>query len=194
MIPKSRLRAEKLLERLQQHPLEKQKKDELICKTITLLPEFQKSSVVLLFAPIHNEVDLTSLFQLNKKFVLPRVHKKNLALYYVKNPEDTEKGIFHIPEPKKHLPRASFESIGLALVPGIVFDCHGHRIGYGKGFYDRLFRQLKCFKIGVAYGFQIVDNIPWEHHDIPMDMLVTEQSVIHTTHIAACSLGSHLDT
>lgn len=68
-------------------------------------------------------------------------------------------------------------AIDLALVPGIAFDKNGHRIGYGKGYYDGLMTQLKCPKFALAYELQIVDNIPAQKHDIPVDGILTENTV-----------------
>ena len=181
---KAKLRSEKLLERLNHHPTEKKKKDEQILQKLLMLPEFQHARTVLLYLPIHGEVDLRELFarknhKLNKKFILPRVKdEKTLHLYHVSNLDEVEVGRYKIMEPKTHLKQANPEEIDLAIVPGIVFAENGHRIGYGKGFYDRLLKKINTPKIGVAYHFQIVENIPGEVHDTPMDMIITEQKTI----------------
>lgn len=179
---KTRLRSEKMLERLNHHPEKKKLKDDCITKKLSQLAEFKKAGTILFYLPIHGEVDLRALFgkfALNKKFILPRVKdEKTLHLFHIDNLEDTEPGSFKIPEPKLHLPGAAASEIELALVPGIAFGKNGHRIGYGKGFYDRLLKKLGCPKIGIAYDFQMVENIPAERHDTPMDIIVTEKRIL----------------
>lgn len=190
---KSQIRQQKLLERLNHHPDTKKTKDLEIIKKITKTPEFKKANTILIYLPIKGEVDLSYLLKkpataplLNKKFVLPRVVPKmakkegKMDLYYVKKIEkDTIKGSFNILEPKSHLKITGPKDLDLAIIPGIAFSMDGHRIGYGKGFYDRLLKKTKCPKFGVAYDFQIVDNVPGEKHDIKMDIIITDKKIYH---------------
>jgi 5-formyltetrahydrofolate cyclo-ligase len=178
---KVKLRSQKLLERINHRKSEKSAKDKKIIIKITELPEIKKARRILFYLPIHGEVDLEPLFNKlrKRKFILPRVKdEKTLHLYYVENLEEVEKGSFNIREPKLHLKRAKPSEVEIVLVPGVVFAKNGHRIGYGKGFYDRLLKKTKALKIGIAYEFQIVENIPGEPHDTPMDMIVTEKKII----------------
>jgi 5-formyltetrahydrofolate cyclo-ligase len=62
----------------------------------------------------------------------------------------------------------------------VAFDIHGHRLGYGKGYYDRLLKKIKGLKVGLAYDFQIVDKLPVEPHDIPVDLIITPTRIINT--------------
>lgn len=59
------------------------------------------------------------------------------------------------------------------VVPAVAYDRRGNRLGRGKGFYDRLLGSTRATKIGVAYEFQIVDEIPTEPHDVPMDIIIS---------------------
>ena len=79
---------------------------------------------------------------------------------------------FGIPEPvEKHPVRA--EDVTLWIVPGLAFAKDGARLGYGGGFYDRFFSAAPgAPKIGVAYPFQIVPEIPLAPHDVPVDSVV----------------------
>ncbi len=135
----------------------------------------------MVYYPIHNEVNLIDLIKesADKRFIFPKVLKQNkLSLFYVKDIKHLTPGKFCIPEPTTICCRAKSAEIDLILVPGIVFDQSGHRIGFGKGYYDRLLKDVTCPKIGVAYDFQIVKNIPSEKHDIPMDIIVTNKSIL----------------
>ena len=62
----------------------------------------------------------------------------------------------------------------LIIVPAVAYDRQGNRIGRGKGYYDRLLSRTKALRIGVAYDFQLVDEIEAEPHDIPVDIVITE--------------------
>jgi 5-formyltetrahydrofolate cyclo-ligase len=178
---KQKIRSEVLLKRLQHHRGQKNKKDTKILAKLLQMAEIKKARSILFYLPIHGEVNLHELFEklkARKKFILPRVkNESTLHLYYIQNLKDVEKGSFNIMEPKLHLKRAALKDVGVALVPGVVFAKNGHRIGYGKGFYDRLLKKLRIPKIGVAYEFQIVENIEGQSHDTPMDMIVTEKKV-----------------
>lgn len=68
-----------------------------------------------------------------------------------------------------------------AIVPGVVFDINGNRIGFGAGYYDKFFAlHDSVLKIGLCYEFQLINEIHSESHDIKMDIIVTEKRIIHT--------------
>lgn len=70
--------------------------------------------------------------------------------------------------------------IDAVVVPGIAFDRHGHRLGYGGGHFDRLLSRLRpgTFVVGVAFDAQLVDAVPVEDHDVPVDAVVTESCTV----------------
>lgn len=72
------------------------------------------------------------------------------------------------------------ESFDVIIVPGCVYDVNKNRMGYGGGFYDKYLAvtSRNCIKIGVCYDFQVIDQIPHDAHDIPLDSLVTEKRII----------------
>lgn len=111
-----------------------------------------------------------------KKFYLPRVNGVNLEIL----PYDEsrlELGAFHIEEPTGN-DTVSEDEIELIIVPAVAFDRKRNRLGRGKGFYDRLLKLTRATKIGIGYNFQIVDEIPVEEHDIPMDFVITQIGII----------------
>ena len=63
----------------------------------------------------------------------------------------------------------------LIMVPLVAFDKHLNRIGYGKGYYDRFLERTRACRIGVCFSSQIVESVPMEDHDIPMQGLVSEK-------------------
>lgn len=111
-----------------------------------------------------------------KRFYLPRVNGVDLEVLPY---EETrlELGSFHIEEPTGNDVTDPME-IELVVVPAVAYDRKGRRLGRGKGFYDRFLQHTKATKIGVGYDFQLVDELPAEPHDVPMDMIITQQTTI----------------
>lgn len=111
-----------------------------------------------------------------KNFFLPRVNGVNLdILPYV--PDSVHTGAYDIEEPDGEDiidPRI----LDMIVVPAVAYDKSGNRLGRGKGFYDRLLASTRATTVGVAYDFQLFDELPTEPHDIPVDMVITQTSVI----------------
>lgn len=111
-----------------------------------------------------------------KNLYLPRVNGVNLDIL----PYDATRlkhGSFDIEEPCGD-DTVNPSILDLIIVPAVAFDKDGNRLGRGKGFYDRLLNHTKAVKIGVAYDFQLVDEIPVEPHDIPVDRVITPMTEI----------------
>jgi len=73
----------------------------------------------------------------------------------------------------------NIEEIDLVIVPGVVFDKNLNRIGFGKGYYDKILNRLKpsAKKVALAHDFQVLEDIPAEEHDVKMDMIITEKNI-----------------
>lgn len=180
---KEEIREKMLYKRTSLAPSERSAKSEQIIQTLEQLPEFQQAKNIMLYIAIHGEVDLEALFDKykeEKNFILPRVERENSALhlFHVKSLDDLTKGSFSISEPKEGLEQIEPEQLNLVIVPGVAYATDGHRIGYGGGFYDRLLKKLTCPKIGVAYEFQIIENVHGEEHDESVDLIVTETNTL----------------
>lgn len=67
---------------------------------------------------------------------------------------------------------------GVILIPGIAFGHQGARLGRGKGFYDRYLSHYRGIKIGICFSDQLIETVPSEEHDIPMDFIVTDKEII----------------
>lgn len=111
-----------------------------------------------------------------KRFFLPRVNGVNLEILPYERTR-MELGSFHIEEPTGD-DVIDPEEIELIIVPAVAYDRRGNRLGRGKGFYDRLLKTTKATKIGVGYDFQLVDELPTEEHDVPVDFVITQSAVI----------------
>lgn len=111
-----------------------------------------------------------------KKFYLPRVNGVDLEVLPYEESR-LELGSFHIEEPTgKDVTDPS--EIELVVVPAVAYDRKGRRLGRGKGFYDRFLQHTRATKIGVGYEFQLLEELPSEPHDIPMDMVITQHTTI----------------
>lgn len=148
---------------------------EHILKKLEEIPAFQLSKTILLYHSLKDEVN-THLFiekwSAYKTIVLPVVKGDELDLRYYTSSQETTIGSFGITEPQGPLLR-NYDEIDLAIIPGVAFDLNNHRLGRGKGFYDRLLPQIKATKIGICFPFQLVSEIPTEANDIDMDLVLT---------------------
>ena len=86
---------------------------------------------------------------------------------------DIATGKFGISEPRPECETIPLDQFDLVLVPGLAFDPGGNRLGRGRGFYDRILAAASGVKCGVAYDFQLLEKIPVEPHDAPVNFIFT---------------------
>lgn len=122
---------------------------------------------------------IKELWKQGKKVVVPitDIESGTLSLSYISSMDDMTKGAYSILEPKT-VHTADETNIDVILVPGLAFDRNGGRMGFGKGYYDRLLENSKAVKIGLCYDFQILEKIPTESHDVPMNFIITEKEIL----------------
>ena len=107
-----------------------------------------------------------------KTVLLPKVlDDERMELRRYTGPQDLREGAFHIMEPVG-APFTEFLQIDVALIPGMAFDAQGHRLGRGKGYYDRLLTSVGCKTLGVCFDFQKVREVPIGEHDVPVDEVI----------------------
>ncbi len=152
-----------------------------ITRKVLLLPEFRKAKSVLFYYPHKNEVDVRFLIKEtlreNKKFVfLPKVSGQRIIPIKITSLVSLKRGFSGIKEPEGV--EYSPDVIDLVFVPGVAFDIHGYRLGYGGGFYDRFLSETRAYKVGLAYDFQVVRELPVGKHDVPLDIIVTPTRII----------------
>lgn len=100
------------------------------------------------------------------------VKNTELVIKPYSSSKELQQGVFAIQEPRTDS-EVSLSDIDLIIVPGVAFDELGHRLGRGKGYYDRLLQHTTTTKIALAYSEQIYESIPTELHDIKMDIVVS---------------------
>ena len=158
-----------------------QEKSRMIYEKITALPEFLDADCFFAYMDFKKEVMTRDLIekalQMGKTVAVPRVEGDDMVYYEIKDFSTLKSGYFGIMEPDGG--KVCTREEGFLLVPGVAFDPARHRVGYGKGFYDRYLEQHPAFyKAAVAFSFQIVDHIETESYDLKPDCIITEQAVL----------------
>lgn len=109
-----------------------------------------------------------------KRVAAPKVEGKELQFYYLEEDTKLQTGAFGILEPVNA--QAADEPTALVLLPGLAFDRAGYRLGYGGGYYDRfLAREPDHPTVALCYGFQLLDRLPTEPHDIPAAAVIAAE-------------------
>lgn len=157
-------------------PEEKLRRSRLIMEQVQQLPAFRKAKVVLLYWSMADEVqthDFVEKWYRDKVLLLPCVDGDDLVLRQYTGPECLVAGEqFGIGEPTGPV-WDNLDSVELIVVPGVAFDRRNNRMGRGRGFYDRMLKSTpNAIKIGIAYRFQVLDEIPVEAFDVPMDLVI----------------------
>ncbi len=145
-----------------------------------LEPQLQSAHTILFFAPLADELDVWPLLEklLATKRICALPAFDAATQFYsarrVRNLEtDIVTGKFGVSEPLAICEEIPLNHFDLALVPGVAFDSHGNRLGRGRGFYDRILALASGVKCGVAYDFQLLEEIPIEPHDAMVDFIFT---------------------
>lgn len=134
----------------------------------------------LFYCNFGNEIETESLFNYlhkrGKKIYLPRMCSEEIFIGRYEGREFLKTCNLGIKEPASLTDEP--EQIDVAIVPALVFDKKCNRIGFGKGYYDKLLKNyLFDLKVGFAYDFQIVERIETEEHDVPLDVVITEKNI-----------------
>lgn len=160
-------------------PAEKQRQANSVFHDIECLKQFKDAKVVLLYHSLPDELPTHSVIEQwchTKTVLLPRVDGEHLRLYRY-SPTLMVHGSYNISEPSMSCQEYSISDVDLAIIPAMAFDSKGHRLGRGKGFYDRLLAGSSVKKIGVAFNSQIVKSVPADAFDVSMDIVITDKSL-----------------
>lgn len=150
-----------------------------VFSTLEQMAAFTLADHILMYHSLPDELSTHRFLEKwhdKKRFYLPRVNGVDLDIL----PYDrtrTHLGAFHIEEPDGD-DTVDISAMDLVIVPAVAYDHNGNRVGRGKGFYDRLLRECRAMKIGVAYDFQLFDEIDTEDHDVSVDIVVTQNRTL----------------
>ena len=186
---KALIRREILPRRRSLSDLEVRDKSNVILNSLCALETWNTATQVLLYLPINNEVDTGPLlyraWKEGKTTLLPccRPDEPGIMDFFIVEHEGQLKpGYCNIPEPDSScctlVPQCRPD---LAVIPGVGFDRAGYRLGYGGGYYDRFLAGRtpgRTLVAGLGYALQIIDTLPRDPWDMPMDMVITETGII----------------
>jgi 5-formyltetrahydrofolate cyclo-ligase len=153
------------------------------------LPEMKRWSTLFVYVNFRSELETLELIRLclsqGKRVAVPLVDASTVSMIplLIQDPEkDLVSGYYGIPEPDpQKSPRVAPREIDAAVIPGSVFDIQGGRLGYGGGYYDRFLVNdaPQAKRIGLAFEMQVVEKVPVEPHDQPLDILITEKGIVN---------------
>ncbi|WP_027108946.1 5-formyltetrahydrofolate cyclo-ligase [Lacticigenium naphthae] len=116
-----------------------------------------------------------------KKVAVPKTvpQSKKLEFYLIEDFSQTEKGFYQLIEPlPEKTEKISKQNIDLLIVPGVIYNSSGYRIGFGGGYYDRFLMDFPQTTVSLLSVHQLNEKIPIEAHDIPVDYLILEERIL----------------
>ena len=184
---KSSLRSNYLTARRRIDPATRRALDSRIRTNLEAFDIYAEAPLVLAYVSYNNEVDtrsvIASALEAGKRVAVPHVsaRKKSMAFFEIGSLDDLVEGYKGILEPRAELkvPLGTKDLCGsVCLVPGLVFDAQGYRVGYGGGYYDRFLPFYPGDKVALARASQMSSNpLPAEPTDVPVDFIVTDLGV-----------------
>ena len=167
-------------------------RSEAICERVMALPEWESASTVLAFVSMRTEVQteraVAAARAAGKRVVATRMNETfdDLALREWRADDPLEESGNLFLQPSKDAPSVDPDEIDLVLVPALAVDERGHRVGYGKGFYDRLLPRLThATRVAVVFDFERVAEVPEREGDQRVDVIVTDARVDRTDRAAS---------
>ncbi len=150
-----------------------------ITEKLFSLEEYRNCRNILCYYPLKNEVSTIACLQDGeKKWYLPRVNGETLEICpYVQ--DKIKKGAFNIMEPQTEAIK-NYDILEMAIIPAVAADINGYRIGYGKGYYDRLAEKLsgKTVKIIIIPSDCLFDDIYPAQYDVKADIVITDKEIL----------------
>jgi 5-formyltetrahydrofolate cyclo-ligase len=161
-----------------------------ILDAVRSLPEFNEAQTVLFYCPLPDEVDIMPIIKesisqgRNVCFPLCKPPSHKLFIKSVGSiGTQLVAGTYGILEPDPSCSSVPAADLDCIITPGRAFDRNGNRVGRGAGYYDSLLRETDGFSIAPCFSFQLFEHVPADEADMPVNILVTEDEIIH------CSSG-----
>lgn len=138
--------------------------------------QYKEAKSIYGYLPYNQEVRTWSILeralQDGKRVAVPKIYGDDMRFIYLSDLSQVEKGYGGIPEPVGDGPVAD-DRTALVLMPGLAFTKDGDRMGYGGGYYDRFLANEPAHPtVALCYDFQIVEHIPTEDYDVPVDLVL----------------------
>ncbi|HLR21125.1 MAG TPA: 5-formyltetrahydrofolate cyclo-ligase [Tissierellaceae bacterium] len=157
-----------------------------IIDSVLKSPYYKKSKILMVFVSTPDEIDthrfIEQAIEDGKIVTVPITipETKELKPSQITSLDELELGFYNILSPKEEFIRhIDPKEIDLVIVPGLGFDSSGYRVGYGGGYYDRFLSKLpNVIKLSIAFDFQILEKVPKDDFDIPVDYIFTEKRIV----------------
>lgn len=175
------------LEKRRQIPEERKRSlDAAICRKIIGSVSYRYADVLLVYAPLSGEIDIGAVTEAalrdGKRVAFPRCVPGTPTMHFhlVTDLESLSRGSYSINEPPQDAPiwTPTGGESAVCIIPGVLYDKRGHRIGYGKGYYDRYLSDKSITRIGVVYNDFLLDSIPTGRFDLAADVIITEKQIL----------------
>ncbi len=183
-IIKSELRKKAKQMRAQADAQEKLLRDKAIYERIISLNEYKNAETVFVYCALKGEVDtdgiISHALENGKTVAVPRciANTSLMEFYEIKSLSELETGAYGIREPSNS--GKPINDADICIVPALMFDNRGYRLGYGKGYYDRFLKDKKCVRIGVCHDCFVADELVHDIYDVRVQLVVTEKRMIKT--------------
>lgn len=141
-----------------------------LCEKIANLEEYKKAKNVMIFYPLENEIDLIKLINSEKSFYLPRINGDDLEICPYKLGDELKLSRFKTKEPLTNAVPPKI--LDIIILPALMVDKNNYRLGYGKGYYDRLLKKTNAVTIVPIAKKLITDTLPIEPHDKKADIVL----------------------
>ena len=167
--------------------LKKSQAESVMLESLLNWKVYKKAEVIHIFISMPDEPDTKAIIEhcwsSGKKVAVPLVIPDKFDLIHseIKSFDNLISGMYGIQEPS---PESRIimtpDMFDLVIVPGVAFDKKGGRLGLGKGYYDRFLEVTSAFRLALAFDCQLIEAVPTEFHDVPMNAILSESGIIET--------------
>ena len=164
---------------------QKEMLDRILFEKFVSLKEFCNADIILAYYPVNEEINTIPIIEYalsqKKRVAFPVSSKADhtLTFRFVSSLEELECGAYSIPEPPECAEIFNNESGALCIVPGLIFDRAGNRLGYGKGFYDRFLSGFNGDAVGLCYTDFLLDSLPIDKNDRTVDIVLSDTEEVY---------------
>ncbi len=143
---------------------------------------FQHADTLLCYLSLPDEVSTDNIilaaWNAGKRVAVPVCRGEHMDFYCITAFDELHCGSFCVREPDTQCCERLSEYTGsICIVPGLAFQKNGFRLGYGKGYYDRFLKNYAFLSVGLCYNSLVLNGLPTEPHDIPVDMVITDEQI-----------------
>ncbi len=183
---KQKMREEVKAQRREMQPQEKQALDAGVLANVRKMREYKSCNTVFIYVSTSIEVDTRNIIEMawedGKRVAVPRCipETRQMTFHYITSFEDLFPGTFSVLEPSEDAPLADNYDKSLMLVPALIIDKYGYRLGYGKGYYDRYISKYNGLTAGLCYISNIKNKIFHGRFDKKLDYIITEKYIKRT--------------